>query len=110
MLLVRAGISGWRLHPKNLTGHPDFVFESLRIAIFVDGCFWHQCPRCRLTPSSNLDYWMPKLRRNRERDWQVRLRLNEQGWLVLRIWEHELNVPGRAIHFIRAAISKRGGC
>lgn len=85
------GLRGWRLRPK-LPGTPDIVFRRDRLAIFVDGCFWHSCPRCAIPmPRTNRRYWIPKLKRNVARDKQVTRELRSRGWAVLRIWEHELS-------------------
>ncbi len=67
----------------------DVVFTRLRLVVFVDGCFWHSCPAHATTPSSNVDYWGPKLARNRERDAEATALLQSEGWTVLRFWEHE---------------------
>ena len=68
---------------------PDIVFSGPKIAVFVDGCFWHSCPLHGNTPVTNRGYWEPKLRRNRERDRQVTATLVAEGWMVVRVWEHE---------------------
>lgn len=83
------GITGWRRGSK-LVGRPDFVFPRLRLAVFVDGCFWHGCPLHGSKPSSNKRFWRDKIARNRQRDRQVNLALKAKGWRVLRVWEHEL--------------------
>lgn len=67
----------------------DVVFPKRRIAIFVDGCFWHVCPVHSSTPKSNLDYWGPKLRANVERDRRLDEAFSADGWVVVRVWEHE---------------------
>jgi len=67
----------------------DIVFGGLRLAVFVDGCFWHGCPRHYRPPKTNSDYWIGKIRGNRERDLDTATRLNVAGWTTLRIWEHE---------------------
>jgi DNA mismatch endonuclease (patch repair protein) len=67
---------------------PDIVFTRARLAVFVDGCFWHACPQHGTTPRSNTDYWGPKLARNVARDRTNELRLQAEGWSVLRVWEH----------------------
>lgn len=71
------------------SGTPDIVFSRLRKVILVHGCFWHQHPKCRLArlPKSRLDYWIPKLKRNRQRDLEVQLALAQRGWDVLVVWE-----------------------
>jgi DNA mismatch endonuclease (patch repair protein) len=78
----------------------DVVFTRLRIAVFVDGCFWHGCPKHGNTPKANTHYWGPKLARNRERDARVTQALELDGWLVIRAWEHEpvLQVAERVAH------------
>lgn len=68
---------------------PDIVFTARRVAVFVDGCFWHCCPDHGSQPASNTWYWEPKLRRNVERDRAADTALGEAGWTVIRFWEHE---------------------
>lgn len=87
--LRRARVTGWRRNYP-LVGRPDVVFYQRRTAVFVDGCFWHGCPRCFVLPKSNVEYWRAKIDRNRTRDSRVGLSLAEQGWTVFRIWEHSL--------------------
>lgn len=69
---------------------PDIVFTRSRVAIFVDGCFWHGCPEHFAAPRSNRTYWGPKIARNVERDSEVTAALTSSGWHVVRVWEHEL--------------------
>lgn len=88
--LVNAGIEGWQMHPKNISGRPDFFFSKKRLAIFVDGCFWHGCNKCGHVPKTNSLFWKTKLVRNRRRDRKYTQLLKEQGILVIRFWEHEL--------------------
>lgn len=85
------GITGWRRGSK-LFGKPDFVFQKSKIAIFVDGCFWHCCPKHSNIPANNREFWLKKLTANKARDRLVNARLKENGWKVVRIWEHELTV------------------
>ena len=88
--LFRAhGITGWRRH-QSLFGKPDFTFRKQRVVVFVDGCFWHGCPTHSNMPVNNRLFWEKKLGANKLRDRLVTATLREQGWLVLRIWEHEL--------------------
>jgi DNA mismatch endonuclease (patch repair protein) len=68
---------------------PDVVFTRARVAVFLDGCFWHGCPEHGSAPGSNASYWAPKLARTRQRDQQADRLLRDAGWLVVRIWEHE---------------------
>lgn len=89
-------ITGWRRN-QLLPGKPDFVFRDKQIAVFVDGCFWHGCPRCYRRPRSNLKYWDAKRIRNKKRDRQVVKLLSNLGWRVVRIWSHELKNPKRVI-------------
>ena len=77
------------LRVGGITVRPDVVFTRHRVAVFVDGCFWHGCPAHGNTPRANTDYWIPKLARNRARDDLVTTTLQNAGWTVLRIWEHE---------------------
>lgn len=86
------GIVGWRRR-QPLAGHPDFIFRRERLAVFVDGCFWHGCRwHCRM-PKTRTDFWYPKIARNKKRDQIVRRLLQSRGWRVLRIWEHSLRNP-----------------
>ena len=88
-LMKERGITGWRRH-QPVFGKPDFVFRKTRIAVFIDGCFWHGCPKhCRM-PATNRDYWERKIGRNLERDKKVKRELRKAGRTVVRIWEHEL--------------------
>ena len=85
----RLGVKGWRRH-TNLPGKPDFVFRDARLAIFVDGCFWHDCPKHGHQPLSNQNYWRKKLKNNKKRDRNTCNALQKRGWSVLRFWEHEV--------------------
>jgi DNA mismatch endonuclease (patch repair protein) len=82
----------YRVHAKDLPGSPDVVVRKRRQAIFVNGCFWHfhECPECRL-PEKRRDFWLPKLRANKDRDQRNLLLLRAKGWNVLTIWECELD-------------------
>ncbi len=77
----------YRLHWK-IEGRPDICFPGKRIAIFVDGCFWHGCPVHSTNPKNNAEFWETKLSKNIERDRQVTASLTTKGWQVLRFWEH----------------------
>ena len=98
-ILRLGGITGWRRH-VNLPGKPDFVFRQSRLAVFVDGCFWHGCPRCYRRPSSKRQYWDAKVSRNRARDRAVTRELRKAGWRVIRVWEHGLRDPIRCLRRI----------
>jgi len=87
----------YRLHAKDLPGHPDLVFRPKRKVIFVHGCFWHRhsgCPLARL-PKSRSEFWVPKLEGNKDRDARHRQALKKEGWKVLTIWECELKNEAR---------------
>ena len=88
-LLRRHHVSGWRRHVR-IFGNPDFVFPKQRLAIFVDGCFWHGCPRHATQPLTNGIFWKTKLTRNKRRDQFVTRALRKLGWRVVRVWQHEL--------------------
>lgn len=83
-------ITGWRRGAQVL-GKPDFVFRAAKVAIFVDGCFWHGCPRHRRTPKSRVTFWTTKLAANARRDRVVSRILRARGWKVLRVWECALS-------------------
>jgi len=84
-----AGLKGYRLHYK-LLGKPDIVFPKRKVVIFIDGCFWHKCPKCFIRPGTNRGFWHKKIDSNVKRDKTVNAQLKGKGWKVLRIWEHEL--------------------
>jgi len=90
MALVKAGVRGWRLHIEELPGRPDFYFEGAKLAVFVDGCYWHGCPKCGHIPKTRTAFWKAKIKRNQERDKIKNLELRKLGTKSLRIWEHEL--------------------
>lgn len=121
--LRKAGITGWRRHitmkikvtlrrssrvlkPELLLVTPDFIFRQVKLALFVDGCFWHQCPLHSKVPENNHDFWEQKLRRNVERDRQANRALRAAGWRVLRLWEHELQDPARSARKVKRQLSQ----
>ena len=85
-LLRRHGIKGWRRH-QPIFGKPDFIFTKARLAVFVDGCFWHGCPKHATKPKNNRTFWRRKLSANKLRDQVVNRTLRRAGWRVMRIWE-----------------------
>ena len=90
--LHRRGLRFRKDHPLNVDGirvRPDIVFTRARVAVFIDGCFWHSCPVHREVPRANRSFWEGKFARTAERDARVNHALEQAGWLVLRIWEHE---------------------
>lgn len=112
-LLRTERITGWRRHYK-ITGTPDFAFPKLRVAVFIDGCFWHQCPKCSTMPEDNREFWESKLSSNVARDRRVSRLLRVTGWQVVRIWEHELRAvpPGKRLRAVvrglKVALGSRG--
>jgi DNA mismatch endonuclease (patch repair protein) len=104
-ILRQNHITGWR-RKQNLPGKPDFVFRREKLAVFVDGCFWHGCRwHCRM-PKSHQSYWQPKIEKNKARDKAVRRELGQKGWGVLRIWEHELKNSQRVTDKIMSALAQ----
>jgi DNA mismatch endonuclease (patch repair protein) len=107
-ILREARITGWRRH-QPIQGKPDFVFGRERVALFVDGCFWHGCPKHGREPRTNVDYWIQKLARNKARDRSVAKVLRQDGWTVIRIWEHQLAAPVAVAAQIARALAKNCG-
>ncbi len=104
-LFRRHGVTGWRRH-LSLFGKPDFAFRRERVALFVDGCFWHGCPRHSNLPVQNRAFWRTKLGKNMARDRKVSRRLRRDGWRVVRVWEHDLaKNPEACIRRIRRALA-----
>ncbi len=97
-------IIGWRRRQK-VFGKPDFVFWNQRVAIFVDGCFWHQCPLHSSIPKQNQEFWQKKLQLNTIRDQKVNNYLKEKGWTVIRIWEHELKNEEYVCNLVKSALN-----
>jgi len=117
-LLRRHSITGWRRHasialPKQITSkgrskstkvRPDFVFPKAKVAIFLDGCFWHGCPVHGTSPTSNTTFWATKLAANRQRDRRVNRLLRIKRWSVIRVWEHQLVDARRLISKVLATL------
>ena len=107
------GVRGYRVH-QLLPGRPDMTFPRLRLAVFLDGCFWHRCPVCSLpAPKANAEFWHEKLTANVRRDADVRSKLEGLGWTVLTIWEHEIRPDPRPralalAHQVRALRHREG--
>ena len=94
--LRETGYPGYRLNWKKAPGRPDITYPGRRVAIFVNGCFWHRCPHCDLPlPKSHTDFWQQKFERNMERDKKKTKELEDLGWKVVTIWECEIrkNLP-----------------
>lgn len=102
MALVRAEVSGWEMHPADIKGKPDFYFRTKRLAVFVDGCFWHGCGKCGHTPQTRSAFWTAKFERNQARDLATTSALVETGTTVLRIWEHQLKTAQDVQEVVRS--------
>ena len=88
----RAGLrfrKDFLVRAHGFSARADLVFPASKVAVFVDGCFWHQCPEHATMPKRNVEFWAPKLRRNVDRDRRVNAELTRAGWTVIRCWEHE---------------------
>jgi DNA mismatch endonuclease (patch repair protein) len=92
------------MHDKGLPGRPDIVFPNKKLAVFIDGCFWHGCPKCYRRPHSRKIYWDSKVAKNRERDKLQRIQLKKQGWEMFQVWEHEIALSTK---HVCAAIRKK---
>jgi len=105
----------FRLHRRDLLGSPDLTFPRLRAVVFVHGCYWHQhrCPRGARQPKTNREYWLPKLRRNVERDRRILRALRREGWRVLVVWECQTRdverLRRRLAAFLGAGRRRAGG-
>ena len=103
-LMRERQITGWRRH-VSLHGKPDFVFRKQKVAVFVDGCFWHGCSKhCRM-PKGNRKYWQTKIVTNKVRDASVTRTPRRASWRVLRVWEHELAKKNEA-RLVRRILEK----
>lgn len=90
-VLWHNGLKGYRLHWKKAPGKPDIAFPGKKVAIFVNGCFWHRCPHCQPPqPKSNMHFWDEKFRKNIERDRKKLSLLDKEGWTSLVIWECQI--------------------
>ena len=107
LVLVRAGVRGWRTHASELPGRPDFYFDDARLAVFVDGCYWHGCWRCGHVPKTRSEFWSAKFERNRARDAHNNRRLRHMGIIVIRVWEHSLKTQLGRRQVLRRIDAKR---
>jgi DNA mismatch endonuclease (patch repair protein) len=102
--LWNAGLR-YRVHATTPAGRPDIVFPGVRVAVFIDGCFWHGCPEHYVRPRSSEEFWSNKLAENCHRDGAQTKRLEALGWRVCRVWEHEVfETPERLVERIRSAV------
>ena len=107
-LFRKSGLKGWRSHWP-LPGKPDFVWPRLKVAVFVDGCFWHghDCGR-NLRPKTNPERWSAKIHNNQRRDRRVVRELRVMGWSAIRIWECQLaKNPGQCLSRIKRVLTRR---
>lgn len=108
--LWKNGIRGYLIHP-NLPGTPDVAFTRVKLALFIDGCFWHKCPKCYTQPKSNTLFWEEKMKKNVARDKKVNNELHSIGWEVQRIWEHEIkNSVQNAVETVKRALENQSMC
>jgi DNA mismatch endonuclease (patch repair protein) len=106
--LFAAGVRGWRCHYRGVPGTPDIAWPALRVALFIDGAFWHGHPS-RHRPGRSGSYWDDKIANNVARDRRVDAELGDAGWLVLRIWDFEvIHNPDGVVERVLAALRKRG--
>jgi DNA mismatch endonuclease (patch repair protein) len=106
--LHRTGLRFRVNHPIAVAGRtvrPDIVFTRARLAVFIDGCFWHRCPNHATNPTANAAYWSAKLTANVERDRRITVAMRSEGWTVLRLWEHQS--PEHGCHQVICALE---GC
>ena len=103
-VLRRHALTGWRRHAP-LPGTPDFVWPAAKVALFVDGCFWHGCPRHYKAPTTRSEFWATKVKFNRRRDLRVTRRLRAMGWSTLRVWECQV-LASSTLSRLRAALGE----
>ncbi len=106
--LWHLGIKGYRLHWKKAPGRPDISFPGKKLAIFVNGCFWHRCPNCQPPlPKNHSRFWKEKFKKNTVRDQQKIKLLMEQDWATLEIWECQIKKKLKAcVHKVKRLIEK----
>jgi len=107
-LLRASGVRGYRKH-WHVVGRPDFAWPRLKVAVFVDGCFWHGCTRCKNLPETNADFWRLKIEENQRRDRRVTTKLRHMGWSVIRVKECSVISPSTLRRIIKALNEKREG-
>jgi DNA mismatch endonuclease, patch repair protein len=110
-LVIRSFLHGlgyrFRVSYKTPGGKVDIAFPKIQVAIQIDGCFWHACPRHGTEPKTNVRFWRTKLRKNRERDERQKTDLRASGWKLIRYWEHQVeNAPGKVVDSIESILRK----
>ena len=110
-LLSHAGIRGYRLHWKKAAGKPDIAFPGKKIAIFINGCFWHRCPYCKPSfPKTHKEFWTQKFKKNKIRDKEKILALHKNGWKTLTVWECQIiKHPSQSIARVKKLLSSYRG-
>jgi len=104
--LFHNGLSGYRIHWKKVPGRPDIAYPGKRIAIFVNGCYWHRCPNCEPSfPKTNVEFWENKFQKNMERDERKKRELEEAGWKIFVFWECKIKEDvGSCVEQVRSFI------
>ena len=109
-VLREHGLSGYKTTWKHVPGRPDVVYPSAKLAIFLNGCYWHRCPYCRLSlPKANRAFWMKKFRLNKARDRRKTRALRKLGWTVLTVWECYLKKRPRRLESVLSDIHASAG-
>lgn len=104
--LFAAGVRGWRCHRRDLPGRPDLAFGRTRVAVFIDGAFWHGHPE-HFTPGKSGSYWDAKIARTQERDRVANTALGRDGWRVLRLWDFEVEQDlERCVQLVAQAVAR----
>lgn len=108
-MLAGMRLKGWKKNVDSIPGKPDVVFVVQKVAVFIDGCFWHGCPYCKKKlPKTNHEYWKRKIERNIELAKLHEEQLRQNEWVVVRIWEHEMSDIGIARARILQALAEQG--
>jgi DNA mismatch endonuclease (patch repair protein) len=104
---LRKSNASFEMHPNDILGKPDMVNRKKKVAIFIDGCFWHGCKTCRTIPKDNRPFWKNKINYNRARRIKVKKLLKKEGWNVMEFWEHEVNKNPKKV--VSSIIKKLNG-
>lgn len=106
--LLRKRKIKFKLHAKGVFGKPDISNEKNKVAVFLDGCFWHGCKKCRSIPKQNRIFWKKKIEYNKKRRLIVKRKLRKDGWKVIEFWEHEINKNPRKVSDLIAEALRSG--
>jgi DNA mismatch endonuclease, patch repair protein len=107
LVLRKNHLKGFR-RQWDVAGKPDFAWPKLKVALFIDGCFWHGCPRCDRPSKSNVHFWKDKVLANQRRDRRVARKLRKEGWKVLRVWECAVDTLGTLARLQKALAGRKG--